>query len=295
MDILYEIVLALQRGLDDFVCNHLNLPKQQIDLSDWEQLIHTIKNLNKSVTIGLVGKYIQLHDAYLSVHEALKHAGYAHQTNVEIRWIDAGAVNPDNVSELLDMVDGVLVPGGFGDRGIEGKICAIQYARENNIPFFGICLGMQLATIEFARNVAHLKDANSTEFDEQTPHPVIDYLPDQYKGIHIGGTLRLGEYECELASGSKAYQAYGQSNIRERHRHRYELNNQYKQTLKLAGLIISGRNPQTDLVEVIELKDHPWFVACQFHPEFTSRPMRPNPLFHDFIGAAISYDKAQKN
>lgn len=295
MEVLYEIVLSLhQEGLDEIVCQHLNLSTPAVELSDWKKLIHTIKHLKDCVTIGLVGKYVQLHDAYLSVHEALKHAGYAHETNINIKWIDAGSVQANNVEELLEGVDGIIVPGGFGNRGVEGKLAAIRYARENHIPFFGICLGMQLATVEFARNVLQLKDAHSTEFDEHTPDPVIDYLPDQYKGLHLSGTLRLGEYDCDIKEQTKAYQAYGQAKVRERHRHRYELNNQYRETLEQAGFIVSGQNPQTGLAEIIELADHPWFVACQFHPEFTSRPMRPNALFHDFIGAALTYHKVQK-
>lgn len=296
VEILYEIVLELHKeGLDDFVCKHLQLEKtKEVDLSDWEKLIRTIKNLQRTVTIGLVGKYVQLHDAYISVHEALKHAGYHHDSNIVVKWIDASEVNDENVANFLSDVDGILVPGGFGDRGIEGKISAIRYARENRIPYFGICLGMQLAAIEYSRHVVGLKGANSTEMDEHTPYPVIDYLPEQYKGIHLGGTLRLGEYDCNIEESTKAFHAYEQSSIRERHRHRYEFNNEFKQTLEQAGLVFSGINPQTGLVEILEIKDHPWFVACQFHPEFTSRPTRPQPLFRDFVGASLNYLKARK-
>jgi CTP synthase len=288
VDILYQVVFDLHKqGLDQYVCKHLQLQCHEAKLDDWHELIETVKTLENEITIGLVGKYVQLHDAYLSVNEALKHAGYFHHTKVKIKWINAEEVNEDNIDEAVQDVDGILVPGGFGPRAIDGKIAAISYARKNKIPFFGICLGMQLATIEYARNVVGLKDANSTEMDEKTPHPIIDYLPDQYEGINLGGTLRLGEYDCQLITNTKSYEAYQVDSIKERHRHRYEFNNQYKQALEEAGMIFSGFNPQTGLVEIIELNDHPWFVACQFHPEFISRPTRPQPLFRDFVGASI--------
>lgn len=287
-NVLYEVPLNLHKeGLDSVVCRQLNLDIPKADNTEWEQLVERIKNVDGDVRISLVGKYVSLHDAYLSVAESLRHAGYHHSKKVIIDWIDAETVNEHNVNDILKESDGILVPGGFGPRAIEGKIQAIKYARENKIPFFGICLGMQLATIEFARNVAGLNAANSTEFDENTPFPVIDYLPNQYEGIHLGGTLRLGLYDCELEENTKSIDAYGQKSIKERHRHRYEFNNKYKKVLQEAGLVFSGRNPQTNLVEIIELKDHPWFVAGQFHPEFTSRPQRSHPLFKEFVGAAI--------
>ncbi|QVK17874.1 CTP synthase [Mycoplasmatota bacterium] len=287
VQILYEVVLDLHKqGLDQYVCKHLQLNVPHIDLSEWRNLVKTVKGLKQEVTIALVGKYVQLHDAYLSVSEALKHAGYFHQLIVNIKWIDAECINDDNINEYLKNVQGILVPGGFGARAIEGKMKAIKYARENKIPYLGLCLGMQLATIEFARNVANLKKANSTEMDENTPYPIFDYLPDQYKGIDLGGTLRLGLYDCQIKEGTKAYKSYNKTLIKERHRHRYEFNNQYKKLLEEKGLTFSGFNPQTNLVEIIEIDNHPFFVACQFHPEFTSRPNRPHPLFRDFVEAS---------
>ncbi|MDF2699118.1 MAG: synthetase [Haloplasmataceae bacterium] len=294
VEVLYQVVMDLHRqGLDKFVCEHLELETKEADLKEWQELIHTVKNLKDEVEIGLVGKYVQLHDAYLSVSEALKHAGFSHNSKVKVKWIDAEELCKDNLIENLQGVDGILVPGGFGPRAVEGKICAIQYARENNIPYFGLCLGMQLATIEFARNVAGLKNANSTEMDESTPYPIIDYLPDQYSGINYGGTLRLGEYDCVVKKGTKAFTAYQIENIKERHRHRYEFNNKYKTILEENGLVFSGTNPQTGLAEIIELPNHPWFVGVQFHPEFISRPTRPQPLFKDFVGAAVKF-KSEK-
>ena len=288
VDILYEVVLKLHgQGLDQFVCEHLRLNTKKPDLSDWRKLIQTIKNLSREVTIGLVGKYVKLRDAYISVCEALNHAGYYHNAKVRVDWIDAEKLTAENAGSRLSGVDGILVPGGFGDRAIEGKITAIRYARENNIPFLGICLGMQLAAIEFARNVAGLEGANSTEADNSTPHPVIDYLPDQYRGIRLGGTMRLGDYECEIKKDTKAFAAYKSLSAAERHRHRYEFNNRFKNILENAGMVFSGLNKQTGLIEIIELLEHPWFVACQFHPEFISRPMRPHPLFREFVGVAI--------
>ena len=285
---LYEVAINLHKqGLDDFVCKHLQIDTPTIDLKEWNELIHTVKNLKREITIGLVGKYIQLPDAYISVTEALKHAGYFHRCKINIKWIDAETLCKNGL-EIFNNVDGIIVPGGFGRRAIDGKLRAIQYAREHQIPFFGICLGMQLATIEYARHVAMI-GANSTEMDENTEHPIIDYMEDQYKGIELGGTLRLGEYDCEILKDSKAYKAYESNIVRERHRHRYEFNNKYKSILEENGLVFSGINPQTNLVEIIELPDHPWFVAVQFHPEFVSRPTRPQPLFKEFIRASIDY------
>ncbi len=290
MEVLYEVALSLhEQGLDSFVCEHLQIKTKPICLTEWVKLVDSVKNLKSEIEIALVGKYVQLHDAYLSVCEALKHAGYYHKVSVIVKWIDAETLDNDNVAESLQNVNGILVPGGFGSRAVNGKIAAIKYARENKIPFFGICLGMQLATIEYARNVLNLNSANSTEIDEFTPHPIIDYLPEQYQGIHLGGTLRLGEYDCRLKQGTNSYKAYNEQLIKERHRHRYEFNNKYKNILEENGMIFSGINPQTNLVEIIEIKNHPWFVGVQFHPEFISRPNRPQALFRDFIKHSIEY------
>jgi CTP synthase len=234
---------------------------------------------------------VSLQDAYLSVSEALKHAGYHHKANINIKWINAGELVDGDIDEYLRDVDGILVPGGFGPRAIEGKIRAITYARENNIPYLGLCLGMQTATIEFARNVCKMEGANSTEMDPDTPYPVIDYLPEQYEGIDMGGTLRLGLYNCNIKEETLAHKAYGKLAIKERHRHRYEFNNIYKQQLEKCGMVFSGTNPETGLVEIVELPNHPFFIACQFHPEFLSRPQRSHPLFREFIGAAITFQK----
>jgi len=296
-EVLYEMPLKMQeQHLDDIVCELLDLhPKiERADLSAWEALIERIKHPKQSVTIGFVGKYIDLKDAYISVYEALDHAGYAFECEVNVKLVQADTLTADNVADELADVDGILVPGGFGDRGVEGKLIAIQYAREQAIPFFGICLGMQLATIEFARNVLGLKDANSREFSDTSTNYIIDYIEDQHDDINKGGTQRLGAYEAAIMPGTKAMEAYGQPIIKERHRHRYEFNNEYIKMFEAAGMIFSGKNPQTDLIEMVELKDHPWFVAGQFHPEFTSRPLRPNPLFLAFIKAAIAH-KDNKN
>ncbi|HEY8364959.1 MAG TPA: CTP synthase [Haloplasmataceae bacterium] len=280
-EILYEVVLSLHnQGLDQYVCKHLQLETKEIDLSQWSKLIQNIKNSDKEVTIALVGKYVQLKDAYLSVSESLKHAGAHYRANVNIKWIDAEVLDDDNITEFLGDVDGILVPGGFGIRAINGKIKAIKYARENRIPFLGICLGMQLAIIEYARNVANLSQATSTEFEPNTPHPIIEHLPNQ-------DSLRLGLQECEIKENTLAYNAYQKQYIKERHRHRYGFNNQYKIILEEKGMIFSGINPHTNLVEIIELDNHPFFIACQFHPEFISRPNRPHPLFSEFIASAI--------
>ncbi|SHF29308.1 CTP synthase [Caldanaerobius fijiensis DSM 17918] len=288
-DNLYEIPLMLEKeGLDDIVCSKLNLQCGEADMTEWRQMVEKIKNLKKRVKIALVGKYVGLHDAYISVVEALNHGGYANDTYVDIKWINSEEVNDQNASQLLSDVSGILVPGGFGDRGVEGKIAAIRYARENNIPYLGLCLGMQCAVIEIARNVAGLKGANSTEFDPHTPYPVIDIMPEQKDIDELGGTMRLGLYPCKVKEGTKAYQAYQDEIIYERHRHRYEFNNQFREKLARAGLVISGLSPDERLVEMIELENHPWFVAVQFHPEFKSRPNRPHPLFREFIAAALN-------
>ncbi|MEY8343717.1 CTP synthase [Niallia circulans] len=287
-DTLYTIPLALQeQNLDQIVCDHLKLKCQEADMTEWIELVDRVRHLSKTTKIALVGKYVELQDAYISVVEALKHAGYAYDADIEIDWINAEQVTKENVQELLQDADGILVPGGFGDRGVEGKILATQYAREQKVPFFGICLGMQVASIEFARNVLGWNDAHSSEINEATTHPVIDLLPEQKDVEDLGGTLRLGLYPCKLKEDTKAYEAYQDEVIYERHRHRYEFNNQYRQEMENAGFVFSGTSPDGRLVEIVELKDHPWFVASQFHPEFISRPTRPQPLFREFVGASI--------
>jgi len=290
-DTLYQVPIALQeQHADDLVCKHFGLECQQADMSEWIELVDKVRGLTKKVDIGLVGKYVELPDAYLSVVESLKHAGYEYDTDIEIHWINAETLDKDSIREELSHVDGILVPGGFGDRGVEGKIEAIRYARENNIPFFGICLGMQLATVEFARNVAGMEGAHSAEIEPQTPYPIIDLLPEQKNISDLGGTLRLGTYPCKLVDGTKTKAAYGNAEmVDERHRHRYEFNNDFREALEDKGLVFSGTSPDGRLIETIELPDHPWFVACQFHPEFKSRPTRPQSLFAGFIGAAVDH------
>ncbi|MEH7436202.1 CTP synthase [Neobacillus drentensis] len=287
-DTLYSIPLALQeQNMDQIVCDHLKLQTKEAEMTEWKQLVDRVLNLSNKTRIGLVGKYVELQDAYISVVEAMKHAGYAFDSEIEIKWINAEHVTRENVAELLADVDGVLVPGGFGDRGVEGKIEATRYAREQKKPFLGICLGMQLATIEFARNVLGYSDAHSAEFVPETAHPIIDLLPEQKDVEDLGGTLRLGLYPCRLVEGTKAFEAYEDEVVYERHRHRYEFNNHYRQEMEAQGFIFSGTSPDGRLVEIIELADHPWFVASQFHPEFVSRPTRPQPLFRDFIKASL--------
>lgn len=288
-DTLYQIPLALQeQHMDDIVIERLGLEaSEEAELTEWNQLLDTVRNLDGSTKIALVGKYVALQDAYLSVAEALKHAGYEFNKDVEIKWINSEHLTVHNYKEELKDVDGILVPGGFGERGIEGKILATQYARENNIPFFGICLGMQLATVEFARNVVGLEGAHSSELDPNTPYPVIALLPDQKDVVDLGGTLRLGLYPCQLIEGTKAHEAYGESLVQERHRHRYEFNNEFRARLEEKGLVFSGTSPDGRLVEIVEIPDHKWFVACQFHPEFLSRPTRPQSLFRGFIEATL--------
>jgi CTP synthase len=285
---LYSIPLDLQaQGMDEIVCNHLKLQTNDADMTEWKELLHKVTNLTKEVKIGLVGKYVELQDAYISVVEALKHAGYAFDADVKIKWINSEHVSKENVNELLNDVDGILVPGGFGDRGVEGKILATEYARVNKKPFFGICLGMQLASIEYARNVLGLKDAHSSELNPETTNPIIDLLPEQKDIEDLGGTLRLGLYPCKIMPGTKTYEAYQDEVVYERHRHRYEFNNHYREDMEKNGFIFSGTSPDGRLVEIIELKDHPWFIASQFHPEFKSRPQRPQPLFREFIHASL--------
>lgn len=286
---LYEIPLALQKqNLDQIVCDKLNIDAPEANMEEWGALAAKVQNLSKEVNIALVGKYVSLQDAYLSVAEALRHAGYSHDAKINIDWVQAEDITAENVADVLGKADGILVPGGFGDRGIEGKIQTIKYARENKIPFFGICLGMQLATIEYARHVVGLEGANSAEIDPETKHPIIALLPDQNGVEDLGGTLRLGLYPSVLKAGTKTAAAYGNvTEVEERHRHRYEFNNTYREQLEEAGMIFSGVSPDGRLVEIVELENHPWFVAAQFHPEFVSRPNRPQGLFADFIAASI--------
>ena len=285
--VLYEVPLMLEdAGLARVVCQRLDLGDKAPDLTEWRELVNRAKHLDGSVKIALVGKYVALYDAYLSIVEALKHGGIANGVDVEIKWIDSETVTADNAAALLSDVDGILVPGGFGDRGVEGKVDAIAYARTNNIPFLGICLGMQLAVVEYARNVLRMDRANSTELDEKTAYPVIDIMPDQKDIEDKGGTMRLGLYPCKLSDGSRCGALYGEELIYERHRHRYEFNNEYRNAFIEGGLKIAGVSPDDKLVEIVELPNHKWFVAVQFHPEFKSRPNRPHPLFADFIRAA---------
>lgn len=286
---IYQIPINYyEEKIDEIILEQFKLPKNKANLKYWQNLIATVDNLKEELEIALVGKYVELHDAYLSVVEALKHAGYTVNKKIKINWIDSEELekNPTNIKEKFQNIKGIIVPGGFGARGIEGKINAIKYARENNIPFLGICLGMQLAVIEFARHVCHIEDANSKEFDAMCKNPIIDLMADQKSIINMGGTLRLGNYECSLKSGTLAFKDYQKDIILERHRHRYEFNNTYREILEQNGLTISGVNTKANLVEIIELAKHPHFIACQFHPEFKSRPTKPHPLFKSFIEAA---------
>ncbi|MCH5280989.1 MAG: CTP synthase [Lachnospiraceae bacterium] len=289
---LYEAPLALEKEkIADVVCECLHLDCPDPDLSDWKEMVERLRSPKHEVTIALVGKYIQLHDAYLSVVEALKHGGIFADTTVNIKWVDSETVTAENVNDILNDVDGILVPGGFGNRGIEGKIKAITYARENKIPFLGLCLGMQLAIVEFARNVVGYNDAHSEELDPSTTHPVIALMPDQNGVEDIGGTLRLGSYPCHLDKESLAFRLYGNDTIHERHRHRYEVNNDFRSALTDQGMKLSGISPDGRIVEMCELPDHPFFIATQAHPEFKSRPNRPHPLFKGLVEAALSKKK----
>ncbi|UOQ45324.1 CTP synthase [Halobacillus salinarum] len=287
-DTLYKVPLTLQeQKLDELTCKHFGLTCPEADMTEWNQLLEQVQNLQEKVTIALVGKYVELPDAYISVVEALKHAGYSYNADIEVKWVNSENVTKANVGDHLAGADGILVPGGFGDRGIEGKIDAIRYARENRVPFLGICLGMQLATVEFARNELGLEGAHSAEINPATPHPIIDLLPEQKEISDLGGTLRLGIYPSRLQPGTKAIEAYGEEVIYERHRHRFEFNNHYREQMEAKGFKFSGTSPDGRLIEIIEVEDHPWFVASQFHPEFKSRPTRPQELFYGFIGAAM--------
>ena len=286
-ELLYEVPLMLEReGLADVVVRRLGLICHMPDLTEWATMVHRAKHPSGKVTIALVGKYVALHDAYLSVVEALTHGGIENGVKVDIRWLDSETVTDENAARLLANCQGILVPGGFGSRGVEGKISAIRYARENRVPFLGICLGMQMAVVEFARHAAGLPGAHSSELDPHTPYPVIDLMPDQADVTDKGGTMRLGSYPCRLAADSRALAAYGREEIDERHRHRYEFNNAFREKLTEAGLVLSGLSPDGRLVEIVELADHPWFVGVQFHPELKSRPNRAHPLFREFIAAA---------
>ncbi|MGE5274165.1 MAG: CTP synthase [Verrucomicrobiota bacterium] len=292
---VYLVPAALQaQGLDDLVCRKLGLPEGAADLGEWNVLTTRIEQRDLDVTIGLVGKYVKLHDAYLSVHEALKHAGIHHGCHVTVRWVDAEGMSLEEALDELDTVDGVLVPGGFGSRGWEGKILACRVAREQGIPYLGICLGMHVAVSEFARHVVGLEGANSTEMDPETPFPVIDLLPEQKEVEDLGGTMRLGAQAVEIVDGTRTHATYCEPVVHERHRHRYEVNNHYRQQIADAGLVVSGTFQEGRLVEIIELPDHPWFVASQFHPEFKSRPTRPAPLFREFVGAARDRARARQ-
>ena len=286
-DILYRVPLMLEEErLAQVVCSSLGLEQREPDLQQWRELCERWTHPKRSVEVALVGKYTQLHDAYLSVVEALKHAGVAQDTQVSLRWVDSETVTPDNVGSVLQGVSGVLVPGGFGNRGIDGMLCAIRYAREQKIPYLGLCLGMQLAIVDFARNVIGLERAHSIELLPDTPHPVIHLMPEQEGVLDLGGTLRLGSYPCILEEGSLAHRLYGLTLIHERHRHRYEVNNDYRTTLLDAGMRLCGRSPDGRIVEMLELPSHPFFIATQAHPEFNSRPNRPHPLFYGFVAAA---------
>jgi len=286
---IYEVPLMFEaQGLGDLVVRELGLETHPADLASWRALVARIKRPKPDLEVALVGKYIELPDAYLSVSEALRHAGWAHERNLRIRWVDSEDLTPENHEERLAGAAGILVPGGFGHRGIEGKVLAARYARERRVPYLGLCLGLQCGVIELARDVAGAAGANSTEFDLFTDHPVIDFMPDQREMEDKGGTMRLGLYPARLTPGSKAAEAYGAEVIYERHRHRFEVNNRYREMLEAAGMVLSGQSPDGRLVEIVELRDHPWFVASQFHPEFKSRPDRPHPLFDGFVAACIA-------
>ncbi len=296
-DTIYEVPLVLEEaGLGEFLVQELGLKQQEPQMREWHDLVEKIKTPRPELMIGLVGKYVELHDAYLSVAEALDHAGWFHDVDVRIKWINSEALEKmgEAYTEALEDVAGIVVPGGFGHRGIEGKIKAANFARRKQIPYLGLCLGMQVAVVEFARNVLNMAAANSTEFDAQNPYPVIDLMLTQRQIADKGGTMRLGNWVCCLTPGTKTYEAYGEPIVFERHRHRYEFNNEFRKRMESHGLVVSGRSADNSLVEVIELKHHPWFVASQFHPEFKSRPTRPHPLFRDFIGASVKSSQARQ-
>lgn len=285
--VLYEVPLRLEKQhLGDIVCKKLGLNGKAGGLKDWEAMVESIKNPSRTLKVAIVGKYVKFHDCYLSLIEAVKHAGAALSAKIDFHWVDAESLSEDNVDDKLSSSDALIVPGGFGDRGVEGMILAARYCRSKKIPYLGICLGMQVAVIEFARNVANLTDAHSREFNPNTPYPVIDFLPDQREGIDMGGTLRLGSYPCELKEGTKIRDCYGEPLIKERHRHRYEFSNEYRETLEKAGLVLSGSSPDGRIIETVETAN-PFYVGVQFHPEFKSRPTKPHPLFLGLLKAAI--------
>jgi CTP synthase len=306
VDNIYEVPLVFHKeGLDNKLVELLNIWTRTPRLEPWEELCHRMKNLEYRVSIAIVGKYVDLTESYKSLNEALFHGGLPNNCRVDLVFLDSETIEGDNCSVQLSEVDGILVPGGFGSRGIEGKICAARYARENGVPYFGICLGMQIAVVEFARNVAKMEGAHSSEIDEDTPYPVIylmtEWYDDQTQSLQKrdsesdkGGTMRLGAYPCRVHKDTLAFDAYREENISERHRHRYEFNNELRPRLEEAGLVISGTSPNGDLVEIVELRDHPWYLGCQFHPEFKSRPMDPHPLFREFIKAALDKSGHQK-
>lgn len=293
---VYEIPLIFaQEGLDHIILKKLKLPFKKRRMDRWKNLVEKMKNPRDKVEIAMVGKYAELQDSYISLNQALYHAGTAHQLKVNISWVEAKKLENKNIERVLEEADGILVPGGFGVRGIEAKISAVTFAREKKVPFFGICLGMQCATIEFARNIASLNKANSTEFNPKTPHKIF-FKWRELKGVQdLGGTMRLGQFLCRLKKGTFAEKAYGKTDVYERHRHRYEFNPYYEKVLTKAGLFISGKNPKHKLVEIVEIKNHPWFLGCQFHPEFKSKPLEPHPLFKAFIGASYAYRCKRNN
>jgi len=295
-DILYAVPMMLkEQHMDDVVIKKLGIECAEPNLEDWENMLYALRNPKQTVKIAMVGKYVELHDSYISVNEALKHGGIETRSAVDIDWIDSETLEGDdvNLDDILGDVDGILVPGGFGSRGIEGKINACQYARTHGIPYLGICLGMQIAIIEFARHVLGMNGANSAEINPDTPFPVIDILPEQKEVTDMGGTMRLGQYPCTLNPESKSYELYGASMIYERHRHRYEVNNDYRNDLLSGGMIFAGTSPDNHIVEMVEIPKHPWFVACQFHPEFKSRPNKPHPLFRGFVTAASKHKNSK--
>lgn len=295
-DILYAVPMMLkEQHMDDVVIKKLGIECDEPNLEDWENMLYALRNPKQTVKIAMVGKYVELHDSYISVNEALKHGGIETRSAVDIDWIDSETLEGDdvNLDDILGNVDGILVPGGFGSRGIEGKINACQYARTHGIPYLGICLGMQIAIIEFARHVLGMNGANSAEINPDTPFPVIDILPEQKEVTDMGGTMRLGQYPCALNPESKSYELYGASMIYERHRHRYEVNNDYRNDLLSGGMIFAGTSPDNHIVEMVEIPKHPWFVACQFHPEFKSRPNKPHPLFRGFVTAASKHKNSK--
>ncbi|MDW7711141.1 MAG: CTP synthase [Deferrisomatales bacterium] len=292
---IYEVPLNFhQEGLDQKVVELLNIWTGRPKLDAWERIVEVLRFPKDTVRIGIVGKYVDLKESYKSLSEALVHGGIGNQCLVELEYVDSEAIESEGLPEVLAQADGILVPGGFGQRGTEGKIAAIGHARENRVPFFGICLGMQLAVVEFARSACGLEGANSSEFDESSSHPVVDLMPDQVGVTRKGGTMRLGAYPCRLQEGTRAIQAYGVKEISERHRHRYEVNNAYREVLQEKGLVLSGLSPDGKLVEMVEMTDHPWFLGCQFHPEFKSRPMAPHPLFQAFIAASLAHKRSRE-